>query len=158
MFLSVPLARMLVSFFSLVGLTDMSSLAAVLADDHAFVDFVAGGDEQLGPLLQRVEAVGDDAAGDHRDQHAVGPLGDVAFQRAVVLEAMVNDGGALRGVEEPRAQADQAAGGDRELDVRVVVVGGHLRRAGRGGRRRAPSRGRACRAALRRRGSRTALR
>ena len=45
---------------------------------------------------------------------------------AIGFEAVVDDGGALRGVEQPRAQADQAAGRDREDDVRVVVVGGHL--------------------------------
>ena len=39
---------------------------------------------------------------------------------------MVDDGRALRGVEQPRAQADQAAGGDREDHERVVVVRGHL--------------------------------
>ena len=38
----------------------------------------------------------------------------------------MNNGGALRGVEQPRAQADQAAGGNRELHVRVVVVRRHF--------------------------------
>ena len=46
-----------------------------------FVNFVAGRDEQLGPLLQAVEAEGDRLAGDHRNQHAVGAAGDVALQR-----------------------------------------------------------------------------
>ena len=56
--------------------------AAVLADDHSFVDDVAGADEHLGPLLQPVEAEGHGLARGHRDQHAVGPAGDVAFDRA----------------------------------------------------------------------------
>ena len=37
--------------------------AAVLADDHALVDLVAGRDEQLGPLLQAVQAEGHRPAG-----------------------------------------------------------------------------------------------
>ena len=56
--------------------------AAVLADDHPLVDDVAGPDEHLGPFLQAVQPEGDRLAGGHRDQHAVGPAGDVAFQRA----------------------------------------------------------------------------
>ena len=35
---------------------------------------------------------------------------------------MVHDRRALRGVEQPRAQADQAAGGNRERDVRVLAA------------------------------------
>ena len=38
----------------------------------------------------------------------------------------MDDGRALRGVEHPRAQADQAAGGNREADVCVIVARGHL--------------------------------
>ena len=117
---------MLVSFFSLVGLTVMSLGAAVLADDHPFVDLVAGADEHFGPLLQAVEAEGHGLAADHRHQHAVGPAGDVAFHRAIALEAMVHDGRALRGVEQPRPQADQPAGRNREGHVRVLAAVVHL--------------------------------
>ena len=43
--------RMLVSFFSRTALTSRSSERAVLADDHALVDLVAGLDEQRAALL-----------------------------------------------------------------------------------------------------------
>ena len=127
MFRSLPEARMLVSFFSLRRVDGHVARAAVLADDHAFVDLVAGADEHLGPLLQAVQAEGHRLAGDHRDQHAVGPAGNLALHRLVALEAVVHDRRPLRGVQQPRPQADQAAGGDRELDVRVIAAGVHLR-------------------------------
>jgi hypothetical protein len=70
--------------FLLLGRIDGQVVVArVFADDHAFVDFVARRDEQLGPLLQGVQRVGDGAAADHRHQHAVAASGDIALDRPV---------------------------------------------------------------------------
>ncbi len=98
-----------VSFFSLVGLTFMSLAAAVLAHDHALVDHVAGADVQFGPFLEAVQPEGHGPAAGDRNQHARGPRADLALHRLVALEAVVDDGRALRGVQEPRPQADQPA-------------------------------------------------
>ena len=43
---SVPEARMLVSCLPRIGFTTMSFSAGVLADDHAFIELVARGDEE----------------------------------------------------------------------------------------------------------------
>ena len=51
---SWPTARMLLSFFSLVGIDGHVAGAAVLAHDHALVDHVAGADVHFGPLLARL--------------------------------------------------------------------------------------------------------
>ena len=49
---SEPAARLLVSFFSFVGFTSISSGTRVLADDHPLVDLDAGPDEHLAALLE----------------------------------------------------------------------------------------------------------
>ena len=49
---------MLVSFFARQGLTGMSFVAGVFADDHAFVDLVLRADEEAAAFLDHVERVG----------------------------------------------------------------------------------------------------
>ena len=39
---------------------------------------------------------------------------------------MMNDGGALRGIQKPRPQADQPAGGNGKRDVRKLAAVVHL--------------------------------
>ena len=75
MFSSLPAARMFVSFFSFAGLTAMSLSRLFSPTIMPFVDLVARRDEQFGPLLEGVQRIGHGPAGDHRDQHAVGPPG-----------------------------------------------------------------------------------
>ena len=65
--------------------------AGVLGDDHPFVDVVAGLDEHGAALLEVVEGKGDGLAADQADHDAVGPLGNVALDRPVVVEVVVHD-------------------------------------------------------------------
>ena len=46
--------------------------------------------------------------------------------RLIVVEVVMHDRLAAGGVQQPGAQADQAAGRDRELDVRHLAAGVHL--------------------------------
>ena len=64
------------------------------------------------------------------------------LQRLVALETMVDHGRALRGVQQPRPQPDQPAGGNRKNHVRIVVVRWSCRPTARGAGRSIPSRGR----------------
>ena len=70
---------MLVSFLLLIGLTTRSLSRAVDADDHAFVEPVARGDEHAAALLQLPQRVGHGLAVLLADQHAVAALGHVAL-------------------------------------------------------------------------------
>ena len=63
-------ARMLVSFFSLVGLTFISSGRGVLADDHPLVDLDAGADEELAALLEVEQRVAGRVTASVGDEHA----------------------------------------------------------------------------------------
>ena len=56
--------------------------------------------------------------------------GNAAAQRLVVVEVVVHDRLAAGRGQQPRAQADQAAGRDRELQVRHVAVRVHLHALG----------------------------
>ena len=134
-FLSEPEARMLVSFFSLQGLTDHVVAAGVLGDDHPLIDLVARLDEHRSALLEIIEGEGDDLAAYQADHHAVGPAGDVALGGLIVVEVVVHDRLALRGAHQAVPQADQAAGGDQEFEVGVGSLHvhlGHLAAAGAG--------------------------
>ena len=70
--------------------------------------------------LSRAKATAGPA--DHADHDAVAPAGDLPLERAVVVEVVVHDRLALRGAHQPGAQADQAAGGDREFEVGVGAL------------------------------------
>src|SRR5262249_51114354 len=100
--------------------------AAVLTGDLAFVDLLAGADEQRATLLQVLEGVCGRAArfGGHHD--AVDAGRDAAAHRLVVVEVVVHDRLAAGGVQKARTQADQAAGWDCKLDVRHVGAGVEL--------------------------------
>ena len=84
-------------------------IAGVLADDHAFVDFRAGRDENLAALLEVEDRVAGGLAGAVGHQRAGGPRRDVALPLDVAVEQRVHDGGAARVGEDFAAQADQAA-------------------------------------------------
>ena len=147
------------SFFSFVGLTGHVAGAAVFADDHPFVDLVAGRDEHFGPILQAVEPEGHGLAGDHRDQHAVGrgrrsrlPAADSVSKRwCMTAVPCVALSSRVRRPISPRA-------GIENSDVRITRRGCAFRPFGRAGRRPVPSPAPACRAALRPPAFRTALR
>ena len=47
-------------------------------------------------------------------------------EQLIIVEGVVHDGQAAGGVHHARAQADQAAGGDGELQVRRVAVRVHF--------------------------------
>ena len=135
--------RMLVSFFSLVGVDVHVARAAVLADDHALVDLDAGADEQLGALLEVEQAVGVRGARAVGHEHAVRPVRDLARPRPVALADLVEQRGPARVGQELAAIADQAAHRQDELHADAPVrVGGHLleARLAAGQRRAGPRR------------------
>ena len=106
-----PEARKLVSCLDFERV-DLEVLGlGVLADHHAFVELLAGRDEEDAALLQHVERVADRLAIAHRDQDAVLAALDRALVRAVSLEQAVHDAGAARVGEELAVIADQAAAG-----------------------------------------------
>src|SRR5438128_2582034 len=98
MFSSEPVVRMLLSFLALV---------------HR----LGGVDEKGGALLEVVHGVGVGAAAGVADHDAVRAARHLAAGRGVLVEVVVHDRGALRRGEHARPQADQAAGGDGELQV-----------------------------------------
>src|SRR4051794_30038702 len=86
----------------------------VLADHHAFVEHLAGRDEEDAALFQHVEGVSDGRALFHRDEDAVLAALDRALVRAVALEQAVHDAGAAGVREELAVIADEAAAGRAE--------------------------------------------
>ena len=103
----------------------------VLADDHAFVNFDAGADEQLAALLQVPEGIGGGGAGAVGDQRAGQAVGNFALPLGVAVEERVHHDGAARVGEQLAAQADEAAAGDAELHAHAAVaVVVHVRHLG----------------------------
>src|SRR5271157_4645229 len=102
----------------------------VLAHDHAFVDFGAGGDEDFAAFLKVENGIAGDSAGAVRYEGTGGPHGDLALPVDVAQEQRVHDGGAARVGEHFAAQPDQAAGGHVKLEAHaagpVVHHLGHL--------------------------------
>ncbi len=84
----------------------------VLADDHAFVNFVAGLDEHHAAVGELIESEGIGGAVFHGDQHAVLPPRESAAEELIIVEGVVHDGFALGAVEEAGAKADESAGGN----------------------------------------------
>src|ERR1044071_8106237 len=84
-------------------------VAAVDADDHAFVHRVAGAYEHAPALLQLPQRVRDRLAVDLRHQHAVAVLLDLALGGGVLVEHVAHDAGAAREGHELALEADQAA-------------------------------------------------
>src|SRR3954449_7005705 len=81
----------------------------VLADDHALVEHLPGGDEQHAAVFERAQRIGDRWPLLHRDQHAVLAAGNRALVRAVAFEQAVHDAGAAGVGQELAVIADQAA-------------------------------------------------
>src|SRR5688572_3202783 len=102
-------------------------VAAVDADDHAFVHRLAGRDEHAAALLQLPQRVGDGLAVVLRHQHAVAVLVDLGLHRAVVVEYVAHDAGAAREGHELALEADQAARGDAVVEAYAsLAVGLHV--------------------------------
>ena len=98
------------------------------SDQLAFVHVVALGGEQLATLLQRPQRVGRRGAGGVGDHHAVLALGDRAhFARAVMVEHVEQQPGALGQRLELVLETDQAAGGDHVIQTHAsLAVGLHV--------------------------------
>ena len=113
----------------LLGLADVHlhvlGLAA-LADDHAGVDLGTGPDEQRSSLLRVEEAVSNGLTALIGDEGTGLPVEHVPFVGAVAFKLGVQDAVALGVRHELSAVADEAAGGDVELQTGVAAVdGGH---------------------------------
>src|SRR5579871_355018 len=89
--------------------------ARVLADNHSFVDFGAGGHEYFPALLQVEYGVSGHLAGPIGHQRTGGASRDIALPVDVAVEQGIHDGGAARIGEDFAAQPDQAARRDVEL-------------------------------------------
>ena len=98
----------------------------MLADDLPFIDGLARADEQGAALLEVFQSVGGRAARFRGNHDPVGTARNVAAHRLVIVEVVVHDRLAAGGIQEPRAQANQAAGRDREFDVRHLAARIHL--------------------------------
>ena len=94
----------------------------MLADHLAFINRLSGADKQSAALLQILQGVGGRPPGFRGDHDAVGPARDAATQRLIIIEVMVHDRLAARGVKQARPQTDQATGRDRELHVGYVAA------------------------------------
>ena len=102
-------------------------VAAVDADDHAFVELLAGRHEHAAALLQLPQRVGDRVAVLLRNQHAVAALGDLALQRRVAVEHVAHEPGAARQVHELALEADQSARRNAVFETRAAAaVGLHV--------------------------------
>ncbi len=100
----------------------------VLAHDHPLVDGGPGPDEQLAAVLHVRERVGRRVAAAIGHQHARLAAGDLALPLDPALEDAVHDRRAARVGEQLRADSDQAAGRDREVDAHAAgAVVHHLR-------------------------------
>src|SRR5262249_11694434 len=96
--------------------------AAVLADDLAGVDLVAGPHEEPAAVLEGLDRVGRARTDLARDLGPGRAATDPASERAVFVELVEDGRHAASGVQDLRADADQAAGGDRELEPRRAAV------------------------------------
>src|SRR5581483_2240911 len=85
-------------------------------------DRVAGGDEHHAAVLEIVQGVGVGGAGDVADHDAVRSARHLAALGGVFVEVVVHDRLALRGGKHAGAQADQATGGDGELQVDLALA------------------------------------
>ncbi len=94
----------------------------VLANDHAFVDGHGGLDEHLAAILQIRDGIGRHRAGSVGDQGAGRARGNRTVPRLPAGEQVVHDAGAARLGEELRAEADQAARRDAELEPHAAAA------------------------------------
>ena len=88
---------------------DQVVVAAVNADDHAFVQLVAGQHEHAAAIFQVPQRVGHGFAVFRRNQHAVVAARHVGLDRPVVIEHVRHDAGAARHGHEFGLEADQTA-------------------------------------------------
>ena len=106
------------------------AVAGILADDHAFVNFGRGRNEDHAALLQIEDGVAGRHAGTVRHQRPGRAHRDVALPFDVAVEQRVHDRRALGVGQHLAAQADQPARGNMKLQTHaagaVVHHLGHL--------------------------------
>ena len=96
--------------------------ARVFADQHAFVDLGGRLDEDGAALLHAGNRVGGGHAGAVGDERAVGARRDWTVPRLPSGEDVIDDAGALGVGEALRAEADQAAGRNAELQAHAAAA------------------------------------
>src|SRR5712692_8081043 len=92
----------------------------MLADDHPFVDSVAGAVEERAALLKVEEGVRHRLAFAVRDDRAAHALGDLALPGLVPVELRGHDAFAVRDGEELVAEPDQPARRNAEVEAHAV--------------------------------------
>src|SRR5665213_1872761 len=91
------------------GVDHQVILAAVNADDDAFVEFVTGAHEQPAALLQCEQRVRHGFAVFIADQYAVVAIRDLALDRGEAIENVADEAGAARQGHELALETDQPA-------------------------------------------------
>ncbi|KCB28214.1 hypothetical protein L543_2719 [Bordetella hinzii L60] len=107
---------------------DQVVVAAVDADDHAFVQRFAGADEHAAAVLQLPEGIGHGIAVVLADQHAIAALADRAFaHRRVLMEGVAHQARAARERQELVLEADQATRRDDVFQAgAAAAIGLHV--------------------------------
>ena len=92
------------------------------ADDHAFVDLVAGAHEHLAAFLDAPQRIGHRVAGFHADEHAVATLGDVTACGRIAIEHMAHQTAAAGEVHKLTLEADQATRRHAIVDAHATAA------------------------------------
>src|SRR5690606_36945098 len=82
--------------------------AAVLADDHPFIDWDAGIDHQLAALFEIPERIGNAGAVGVGDEDAIATSVDIALERLIAVKEAAHDTGAAGVGQEFAVIADEA--------------------------------------------------
>ena len=89
----------------------------VFSDDHTLVDVLAGGNEEGTPGLEVLDGICGGTPRSVCHQGAGEAVGDVPLPGLVAVEQVVHDAAALGLGQELGAEAEQAPGGDSELEA-----------------------------------------
>ena len=109
-------------FFAFERIHHQVVVAAVDADNHAFVDFVAGRHKHAAAVFQVPQGISHSFALLLRYQHAVVAAGHIGFHGGVVVKHMAHQAGAARHGHEFALKADEAACGDVVFEAGAAVA------------------------------------
>ena len=96
---------------------------SALADDHAGVYFLTGADEQGAPVLGVEQSVGHRLPALEGDEGTLAAVLQVSLVGGVALKNGIDDAVALGVGHKVVAEADQASGGNGELQTGVAAGG-----------------------------------
>ncbi len=97
------------------------------ADDHAFVDFRSGPDEEAAALLEAHQRVAGHRTGFARDERADVAAGNLAAPGLMVVVRVRHDRGAARQGQQFAAQTEDRTGRHRVLEPARIADVDHVR-------------------------------